>query len=110
MSSEKVMIVTGVPPSHLDDLLAAIADAGGGVLDNYTNCAFTVAGYGRFKPGNESHPYFGHAGEISGGYEIRIETFSDRAKAKDVVAAIRRTHPYEVPVIYIIPLIEEIDL
>lgn len=110
MHGDKVMIVTGTPPSHLDAVLSAISGAGGGELENYTHCAFTVAGYGRFKPAEGSQPFFGRAGEISQGYEIRIETFCERDRARAVVAAIREAHPYEVPVIYIIPLLDEGDL
>jgi hypothetical protein len=42
--------------------------------------------------------------------EVRIETFCDRDRAKAVVAAIRAAHPYEEPVIYLLPLLDEADL
>ena len=42
--------------------------------------------------------------------EVRIETFFPRERAKAVVTALRAAHPYEDPVIYLLPLIEEADL
>ncbi|GAB4575999.1 MAG: NIF3 1 [Anaerolineae bacterium] len=108
--SERVMIVVTVPPDAVDAVLDAIAGAGGGVIGNYTHCAFTSAGAGRFKPEAGATPHVGAVEEINSVDEVRIETFAGRAQAKAVVAAIRAAHPYEEPVIYIIPLLSEEEL
>jgi hypothetical protein len=107
---ERLMIVVGAPPDSVDAVLAAIAGAGGGVLGNYTHCAFTNPGNGRFKPGERANPHVGAKDMINSVDEVRIETFCDRERAKAVVAAIRTAHPYEEPVIYLIPLLAEGDL
>src|SRR5690606_26293872 len=49
--SQRVMIVVGTPTEAVEAVLEAIAGAGGGVVGNYTHCAYTNAGQGRFKPG-----------------------------------------------------------
>jgi hypothetical protein len=67
-------------------------------------------GVGRFRPNEAAHPHLGERGEINAVEEVRIETFCERAVAKQVVAAIRDAHPYEEPVYYLIPLLSEDDL
>ncbi len=107
---ERVMIVVGVPPEHAETVLGAIADAGGGVVGEYTHCAFTSTGLGRFKPAEAANPHVGEKGAINSVPEVRIETFCERARARAVTAAIRQAHPYEEPVIYVLPLLSEHDL
>lgn len=109
MSQEILLIVT-VPPEDADALLDAIASAGGGTIGEYTHCAFMTAGDGRFKPSAAATPHTGVAERINREPEIRIETFCARADAKAIVAAIRAAHPYEEPVIYIVPLLNESEL
>jgi hypothetical protein len=104
------MIVVTVPPEQADAVLEAIASAGGGMIGNYTHCAYTSVGKGRFKPNETAQPHIGAKGEINAVDEVRIETFCDRDKAKAVVNAIRKAHPYEEPVIYLIPLLSEDEL
>ncbi len=106
----RVMIVTTITPSDADALLEAIAAAGGGRAGLYTHCAFFAEGDGRFKPDASASPHVGVVGAINREREIRIETFCERADAKAVVQAIRAAHPYEEPVIYVIPLIDESEL
>ena len=106
----RLMIVVTVTPDAMDNVLDAIASAGGGILGNYTHCAFTSPGTGRFKPSAQANPHIGTKEAINAVDEVRIETFCGRAVAKQVVAAIRQAHPYEEPVIYVIPLVNEEEL
>ena len=108
--TDQVMIVVGTPPEHVEAILDGIASAGGGIVGNYTHCAYTNAGQGRFKPGAEANPAVGARETINSVDEVRIETFCARDRARAVVQAIRAAHPYEVPVIYIVPLLDEADL
>lgn len=110
MSSQRLMIVVTVPLEAVENVLDAIAAAGGGVIGHYTHCAYTNPGKGRFKPSSEANPHIGAKEQITVVDEIRIETFCERANAKAVTQAIRQAHPYEEPVIYLIPLLAEDDL
>jgi hypothetical protein len=110
MEAKRIMIVVTVPPEAADRVLDAISAAGGGIIGNYTHCAFTNAGTGRFKPGAEANPHIGAKEAINAVDEVRIETFCERAAARQVVQAIRQAHPYEEPVIYLIPLLSEEEL
>jgi len=108
--NQRVMIVVTVPPEHVEPVLDAISGAGGGVVGQYTHCAFTVAGTGRFKPDADANPHTGSVGQINSEAEVRIETFCERDRARAVVAAIRAAHPYEEPVYYVLSLISDADL
>jgi hypothetical protein len=108
--SPDLQIIVGVPPEYADAVLDAIASAGGGTIGEYTHCSFTSIGTGRFKPSAAANPAVGEKGEINTVEEVRIETFCNRSVAKAVVAAIRKAHPYEEPVIYLVPLLSLDDL
>ena len=110
MDFKRVYIATTVPEVNLNAVLEAIASAGGGVVGHYTHCAFTNAGVGRFKPDSGASPHLGAKEQINTVDEWRVETFCDRGVAKAVAAAIRQAHPYEEPVIYLLPLLDEDDL
>jgi hypothetical protein len=110
MSSQRLMIVFGVPTEHIDAVLKAMGEAGAGQIGEYTHCSFTHEGWGRFKPSGAANPAYGERGEINRVAETRVETFCDRDKASAVVRAIRAAHPYEEPVIYLIPLLDELEL
>ncbi len=104
------MIIVGTPAEAVDRVLDAIAEAGGGVIGNYSHCAFVSAGQGRFKPGEAANPHVGGIGQVNSVDEMQIQTFCSRAVAKAVVKAIRTAHPYEEAVIYLLPVLSEDDL
>jgi hypothetical protein len=110
MTSSQIMIVVGTPHDFAPAVLDAIAAAGGGVVGNYTHCAYTSTGEGRFMPDVDANPHTGTCEQINSVPETRIETFCERDRARAVVQAIRAAHPYEEPVIYLIPLLDESDL
>ncbi len=109
-TSSRLMIIVTVPPNDTDTVLHAIAQAGGGDIGEYTHCAFTTGGAGRFQPSEAASPHVGATGQINTEPETRIETFCPRSRGKAVVQAIRDAHPYEEPVIYIVPLLDESGL
>lgn len=108
--TQQLLLITTVPPDALPAVLDAIASAGAGVIGEYTHCAFTSVGTGHFKPSAAASPAVGAKGEVNAVEEIRVETFCPRDKAKAVVAALRAAHPYEEPVIYLLPLLSEEEL
>ncbi len=110
MRGDRVQIVFTVNQDDLDPVLKAMGEAGAGVLGEYTFCSFSSTGTGRFLPGDGAQPHVGEAGAINQELETRVETFCHRHEAKAIVEAITAAHPYEEPVIYIIPLLSEDDL
>ena len=109
MDFQQVYLVTTVPEVHLSAVLEAIASAGAGIIGRYTHCSFSLAGSGRFKPDSDAQPAVGEREQINTEREIRIETFCPREQVRAVTAALRAAHPYEEPIIYLLPMVNEAD-
>lgn len=106
----KVKISTTVPIENADELRAALGEAGAGVFGEYRYCSFSATGKGRFLPIGDANPHIGQVGKLETVEEEQVEVICDRAVAKQVVAALKRAHPYEEVIIEIIPLINVDDL
>jgi hypothetical protein len=104
--SKNIKIVVFVPESHTDIVREAIGKAGAGKIGNYTFCSFSSKGVGRFKPEDGAHPAIGEVGKLESVQEERIEFVCDRNLVKDVIAAIKKAHPYEEVALDIYPLEE----
>lgn len=107
---QELMIIVGTPEEAYERILDAISNAGGSIIGSYSHCAFVIRGKGHFKPAAGANPHTGTIGQINIVDEVQIETFCSRAVAKAVVQAIRAAHPYEEPVIYLIPVLSEAEL
>ena len=94
---KRYKIVVYVPEARADALRDAMADAGAGIIGNYTHCSFTTKGVGRFKPGPGALPAIGEVGILEEVAEDRIEVVCEERKLQDVLQAIRAVHPYEEP-------------
>lgn len=106
MESNNVKIVVFVPESHTDIVREAMSNAGAGIIGNYTGCSFSSRGIGRFKPGAGANPTIGQAGKAEEVVEERIEMVCPKEKCNDVIAAIKKVHPYEEVAFDIYPLEE----
>ncbi len=103
-------IVVFVPKSHTDVVRQVMGDAGAGRIGLYSHCSYSVDGIGRYKPLEGSHPRIGEVGKFEEVVEERVECVCDREKARAVLAAIRKVHPYEEVAFDIYPLISEEEL
>jgi hypothetical protein len=105
--SQLIKVVVTVPEASADMLREAIGNANGGKIGNYTRCSFSVKGTGRFKPEDGANPAIGMVGKLEEVAEERIEITCEEDKLRNVIAAIRRVHPYEEPAIDIYPMLLE---
>ncbi|MFA5386297.1 MAG: hypothetical protein WC297_01325 [Candidatus Paceibacterota bacterium] len=104
--SKNIKIVVFVPETHTDIVREAIGKTGAGKIGNYTYCSFSSKGIGRFKPESGAHPAIGQVGKLESVQEERIEFVCERSLAKDVIATIKKVHPYEEVAFDIYPLEE----
>lgn len=106
-----IKIVTFVPVADAEKVRTAMGDAGAGRLGNYTHASFSVKGVGRFLPGEGAHPAIGEVGKLEEVEEERIEVICQKDKVKEIVAAIKKVHPYEeIPLeIYKLVDVKELD-
>jgi dinuclear metal center YbgI/SA1388 family protein len=97
-------IVTFVPEEAANDVAAAMASAGGGIIGNYGHCSFRSRGTGTFKGNGLSSPTVGRKGVLERVSEIRLEMPVDDDRLPAVLAALRGSHPYEEVAYDIYPL------
>ena len=95
-----------VPESHFPLLRKALADADAGHIGNY-DCTLAYSRVtGSWRPLEGTNPYIGRQGEVCEMEEIKVEVTVKAENLAQTVTAIRDVHPYEEPVINIIPLWE----
>ncbi|QSH41331.1 NGG1p interacting factor NIF3 [Lentisphaerota bacterium ZTH] len=86
-----------VPENHSEAVKNAIFAAGAGKYGNYDRCCWQTPGTGQFRPLQGSSPYYGELGKIEYTDELKIETICSCDKLGDVLSALLKTHPYEIP-------------
>ena len=86
-----------VPPEALDSVRDALFAAGAGRIGNYERCSWYTEGTGTFVGGEGTEPALGESGREERVPELRLETVYPEDRHDEVVAALRRAHPYEEP-------------
>lgn len=105
MEFSRYKIVVFVPESQADVVRDAMANAGAGRIGNYSHCTFSSKGVGRYKPLDGAHPAIGSVGVVQAVDEERIETVCDAVLLQEIIAAIKKVHPYEEVALDVYPLI-----
>jgi hypothetical protein len=90
-------LVFYVPESHVEQVKAAVFNAGGGRMGDYDCCAWQTLGQGQFRPLPGSDPYIGAINRLERVDEFRVEIICDDPCVTAVLAALREAHPYEEP-------------
>ncbi len=98
-------LVCYVPESHLDQVKAALFEAGAGRIGAYAECCWQVLGQGQFKPLEGAEPFIGEEGQLELVREYRLELVVEEQYAVQAVQAMRAVHPYEVPAYHLIPVL-----
>ncbi len=101
---DQVKIVTFVPDTHQRAVCNALAEAGAGVIGEYTHCSFSAPGVGAFLPGASTTPFVGAKNIVNEEPELRVEMLVDKARLAGVVQALYDAHPYEEPAYDIVTL------
>ncbi|HLG09867.1 MAG TPA: hypothetical protein VI409_14465 [Gaiellaceae bacterium] len=101
----RVKLVWFVPEDALDVTRDAVFGAGGGRIGDYERCSWYTAGVGTFLGGENTSPALGEQGREERVPELRVETVVPAERLADVVAALRRAHPYEEPAYDVYPLV-----
>ena len=86
-----------VPETHAEAVKQAMFEAGAGRIGNYDCCCFQTVGRGQFRPLDGSSPYLGSVGQVEHVTEWKLEMIFPEEKLGEVIAALRRVHPYETP-------------
>ncbi|MBI4441591.1 hypothetical protein HY639_05465 [Candidatus Woesearchaeota archaeon] len=94
-----VRIVIYCPPDAEESIKHALWDNGAGTLGKYACYSFISDGTSTWKPLAGATPTLGEPGKLSTVHEKRIETICPAALVQNVITAVRKVHPYEMPVI-----------
>jgi hypothetical protein len=103
--SSKRKLVVFVPREALESVRDALFEAGAGRIGNYERCSWYTAGTGTFLGGEGSDPSIGERGREERVAELRLETVYPEDRHDEVIAALRRAHPYEEPAFDVYPLL-----
>lgn len=100
----EVKLEVFVPQGHVEKVRDALAEAGVGVIGNYDHCFAISPVQGSFRPLEGANPFDGVIGEIRYTTEYKIEVNCRREQVMEAIQAVRKSHPYEEPLINIFPL------
>jgi hypothetical protein len=103
---QRLKIEILVPDSHVEVVLEALHEAGVGRTGAYDHCVSLWRVDGRWRPLPGASPYHGQVGEVTRGSETKVEAMCPAGLASHALRAVRAVHPYEEPVIYLLPLYE----
>jgi len=92
------------PEESVDEILNALAQARAGEIGRYDHCATVIPVQGFWRPLEDATPYEGNPNELFSGSEVKLEVLCREEYLLEAVGAVREVHPYEEPVINIIPL------
>ena len=84
-----------VPTKDKEAVKKALFDAGAGRIGNYDSCSFEVEGFGQFRALEGANPSIGELGKIEKIAETRVEMVFCDTILKEVVSALKKSHPYE---------------
>lgn len=103
-------LVVFVPVDYEEVVAEAIFQAGAGKIGKYGRCSFRVRGTGTFLPEEGAKPFLGKVGEEERVDEVRLETILPAERAKEVVQAMLKAHPYEEVAYDLYPLTNQAPL
>jgi hypothetical protein len=93
-----------IPADHVIRMRDELSKVGVGHIGNYDHCVAVTDVRGYFRPLEGADPFEGRVGVLSEVNECKIEVSCERRKVADALDVIRKFHPYEEPLVNIIPL------
>ena len=100
-------LVTYVPNENAEKVTDALYEAGAGQIGEYKNCSFQTQGIGTFMPTESTNPHIGDKNKQTYVDEAKVELIFPAYLKKQILAALRKAHPYEEVAYYIFPLLNE---
>jgi len=93
-----------IPADQVEALREALGQVGAGRIGNYDHCCAVSEVQGYWRPLEGAQPFQGQVGVAETGRECKVEVNCPRELVKATLKAIRAVHPYEEPLINIVPL------
>ena len=108
MKIKAVKLEIFIPEDYIDPLRHALHEVGVGRIGQYDHCLSItqVSGYWRPLPGSD--PHLGEVGEVSHATECKVEVDCPFNLVEEALRAIKAVHPYEEPLINVLPLLNHL--
>ncbi len=94
-----------IPESHFSRLQEVLQRVDAGHIGNYDSCLSFSEVMSTWRPLKGTDPYIGSVGELSLEPELKVEVTIRAENLEKTLSAIREVHPYEEPVINVLPLL-----
>lgn len=104
---KEVKLEIYIPEEFVELLRDALAGIGLCRIGNYSHVISYQETKGFWKPLEDSNPYHGTKGQICAGSESKMEVRCPIEKVTEAMEVIREIHPYEEPLINIVPLLNQ---
>mgnify|MGYP003640852268 CR=1 FL=1 len=88
-------LIVFIPVEAKESVKSAMFKAGAGSIGPYDSCCFELEGTGQFRPLPGSNPAKGKHNKLEFVKEVRVELVVEDSIIKEVVAAMKKAHPYE---------------
>lgn len=108
MEFKEVKIEIYVPEEYILILRDELNKVNACTVGNYDNVIVITNVRGYCRPLEGSHPFNGGIGKMCEGEECKIEIRCKREYVKNALQVIKEIHPYEEPLINILPIINEL--
>jgi hypothetical protein len=103
-----VKIEIFIPADYLEALGEVLSRAGAGRIGNYDRCMSIINVTGTWRPLEHATPFLGEIGKVCRGSELKVEVNCAWELVPAALAAIHAVHPYEEPVINVVPLLNHL--
>jgi hypothetical protein len=94
-----------IPEEYVARLLDELSMVNVGRIGNYDHCASVTRIQGYWRPLAGAHPFEGEIGKLSQESEAKVEVNCSKEYVAAALEVIRRVHPYDEPLVNIIPLV-----
>jgi hypothetical protein len=101
---EEVKLEIFVPQEYALKIRDQLARIGVGRIGDYDHCVAITPVQGYFRPLEGANPFQGEIGRIQETTEAKVEVNCKRELVNEAINIIRRVHPYEEPLVNVIPL------
>ena len=100
-------LVTFIPQENLLSVSNELFNAGAGKIGEYEKCGFSINGTGSFQGSVNASPAIGEKQRFETVDEVRFEVLVNSWYLNEVIAVLKKTHPYEEPAFDVYPIENE---
>jgi hypothetical protein len=104
MDFDEVKLEIDVPEEYALKLRDELTKINACRVGDYDHCVSLVRITGYFRPLEGANPYSGTKGEVFRSEEVELQVRCKREYVNEAIRVIKEFHPYEEPLVNIIPL------